>query len=103
MRILAIRSCLNGLVDHPIENVSMSNITVEYRGGLNMEHATEQRQLNRTVSITPYQSAPSTQSLPWLANTFFSRNEGLLPRVSWDARRTAGKERGATIPTIFRR
>ncbi len=82
---------LNGLVDHPIENVSMSNITVEYRGGLNMEHATEQRQLNRSVAITPYQSAPSTQSLPWLANTFFSRNEGLLPRVSWDATANGGQ------------
>jgi hypothetical protein len=76
---------LNGLVDHPIENVSMSNVTVEYRGGLTMEHATEQRQLNRTVTVTPYESAASTQSIPWLANTFFSRNEGLLPRVSWDA------------------
>lgn len=82
---------LNGLVDHPIENVIMSNVTVEYRGGLTMEHATEQRQLNRSVAITPYQSAPATQSLPWLANTFFSKNEGLLPRVSWDASANDGK------------
>lgn len=82
---------LNGLVDHPIENVSMTNVTVEYRGGLTMEHATEQRQLNRSVAITPYQSAPSTQSLPWLANTFFSKNEGLLPRISWDASANGGQ------------
>ena len=86
---------LNGLVDHPIENVSISNVTVEYRGGLTMEHATEQRQLNRTVSIAPYQSAPSTQSLPWLANTFFSKNEDLLPRVSWDT--TANGGQGAWV------
>jgi len=82
---------LNGLVDHPIENVSISNVTVEYRGGLTLEHATEQRQLNRSVAITPYESAPMTQSLPWLANTFFSKNEGLLPRVSWDATANGGQ------------
>ncbi len=82
---------LNGLVDHPIENVSISNVTVEYRGGLTMEHATEQRQLNRSVAITPYESAPSTQSLPWLANTFFSKNEGLLPRISWDTSANSGQ------------
>jgi polygalacturonase len=82
---------LNGLVDHPIENVRMSNVTVEYRGGLTMEHATEQRQLSRSVNVTPYQSAASTQSLAWLVNTFFSKGEGLLPRVSWDASANSGK------------
>jgi len=76
---------LNGLVDHPIEDVSMSNVVVTYRGGLNMEHATEQRQINETYSYTPYQGAPTNQSIPWLVNTFFSRNEALLPRISWTA------------------
>jgi polygalacturonase len=81
---------LNGLVNHPIENVSISNVMVQYRGGLTMEHATEQRQLNQTYAYTPYQGAPATQSLPWLFNNFFSKNEALLPRVSWDPTLNAG-------------
>ena len=76
---------LSGLVDHPIENVSISNVQVEYRGGLKMEDAIEQRQLNTTWPYTTYQGSPATQSLPWLVNTFFSKNEALLPRISWDA------------------
>ena len=43
-----------GLVDHPIENVSISNVVVEYRGGLKMDDAVEQRQLNQTWAYTPY-------------------------------------------------
>jgi len=82
---------LSGLVDHPIEDVSISNVVVEYRGGLKMEDAIDQRQLNTTYAYTPYRGAPATQSLPWLANTFFSRNEALLPRVSWDAASNDGK------------
>jgi polygalacturonase len=74
---------LAGLVDQPIENVSFDNVKVQYRGGLKMEHAIEQRQLNQNYAYTAYQAAPTTQSLPWLANTFFSKNEALLPRVSW--------------------
>jgi polygalacturonase len=75
---------LSGLVDHPIENVSISNVTIEYRGGLTLDHATEQRQINDPYAYTPYHSAPANQSIPWLANTFFSKNESLLPRISWD-------------------
>jgi polygalacturonase len=75
---------LSGLVDHPIENVSISNVRVEYRGGLKMEHAIEQRQLNQSYTYSSYQGASATQSLPWLVNTFFSKNEALLPRVGWD-------------------
>ena len=49
-----------------------------------MEHATEQRQLNTNWEYTQYQTKPSIQSLPWFVNTFFLKNEGLLPRVDWD-------------------
>ena len=82
---------LSGLIDHPIENVNITNVQVEYRGGLKMEDAIEQRQLNTTWAYTTYQGSPSTQSLPWLVNTFFSKNEALLPRVSWDAASNDGK------------
>lgn len=81
---------LSGLVDHPIEDVSISNVTVEYRGGLKMEHAVEQRQLNHAHGYTPYQGAPANQSLPWLVNTFFSKNEALLPRIRWEEASTGG-------------
>jgi len=82
---------LSGLVDHPIENVSISNVQIEYRGGLKMEDAIEQRQLNTTWTYTPYHGSPATQPLPWFVNTFFSKNEALLPRVSWDAALNDGK------------
>jgi polygalacturonase len=82
---------LSGLVDHPIENVSISNVSVEYRGGLKMRDAVEQRQLNQAYNYTPYQGAPATQSLPWLVNAFFSKNEALLPRIGWDAAANNGK------------
>lgn len=75
---------LAGLVDHPIENVSIRDVTIEYRGGLTMDHAIEQRQLNQSWDYTAHQAAPARQTLPWLANTFFAKNEALLPRVGWD-------------------
>jgi hypothetical protein len=75
---------LNGMVDHPIENVSMTNIIVEYRGGLTMQDAIDQRQLTSNYTSTPYGASAGNQSLPWLVNPFFSKNEALLPRMSWD-------------------
>ena len=87
-----------GLVDHPVENVSISNVSVEYRGGLKMEHAIEQRQLNTSYTYVAYQSAQASQTLPWLANTFFSKNEALLPRISWDPAANGGAGRWADDP-----
>lgn len=75
---------LAGLVDSQIENVVIRDIDVEYRGGLSLKEATEQRQVGTYWVYTQSGSAPSVQSLPWLVNTFFSKTEGLLPRVSWD-------------------
>lgn len=74
-----------GVDSSHVENVSIKNIEVEYRGGLLMEHAVEQRQLNTSWEYSQLGSKPSTQLLPWLVNTFFLKNEGLLPRMSWDA------------------
>lgn len=75
---------LMGLVDSPIENVVIQNIDVEYRGGLKMEHAVEQRQLNTNWKYTQYETKSSIQTLPWLVNTFFLKSEGLLPRVDFN-------------------
>ncbi|CDD63758.1 endopolygalacturonase [Firmicutes bacterium CAG:882] len=73
-----------GLDSSHVKNVSIKNIEVEYRGGLLMEHAVEQRQLNTNWEYSQLGSKPSTQILPWLVNTFFLKNEGLLPRMSWN-------------------
>ena len=81
---------LAGLVDNPIENVSISNVNVEYRGGLKMEHAIEQRLLNERIDYTSYKDIPRQQTVPWLANTFFAKAEALLPRVSWDSELNGG-------------
>lgn len=90
---------LAGLLDHPIENVYIGNVSIEFRGGLTMEHAVEQRQLNQSWAYTAYQAAPASQTLPWLANTFFSKNEALLPRISWDAAANGGA--GAWVPDPY--
>jgi polygalacturonase len=82
---------ISGLVDHPVEDVKISNVRVEYRGGLKMEDAVEQRQLSTTWPYPAYHGSLASQSLPWLVNTFFSKNEALLPRVSWDAASNDGK------------
>jgi polygalacturonase len=73
-----------GLVDHPVENVWISDITVEYRGGLKMEHAVEQRQLTGSYTCSAYQSPPETRPLHYLVNPLFVRNEALLPRIGWN-------------------
>ncbi|MEJ6952246.1 glycoside hydrolase family 28 protein [Natronospora cellulosivora (SeqCode)] len=76
---------LMGLVANRIENVCIENIKVEYRGGLSLKHAVEQRQLNTNWEyMEKGKREGSIQSLPWLINTFFLKNEGLLPRVEWD-------------------
>jgi polygalacturonase len=74
---------LAGLMDHPIHNITISNLTVEFRGGLRMEDAIQQRQISRSYTFSAYQAASATQSNPSLVNTFFSKNEALLPRICW--------------------
>ena len=93
---------LSGLVDHPIENVVIRNVSVEYRGGFAMKDAVEQRQLNQAYAYTPYQGAKATQSVPWMVNTFFSKNEALLPRISWDAAKVAWVDDPYNVPEMTR-
>ncbi len=75
---------LMGLTDSHLKNIVLENIQVEYRGGLNLEHATEQRQLNTEWKFSQFHAKEHVQNLPWLVNTFFLKNEGLLPRADWD-------------------
>lgn len=74
-----------GLNDCHIENVEISDISVEYRGGITMKMAVEQRQLNTNWEYSQFGAPPKIQRLPWLVNTFFLKNEGLLPRADYDA------------------
>lgn len=73
-----------GMTSSPCKNVTLKNVDVTYRGGLKMEHAVEQRQLNTLWEYSQWGSKKSMQPLPWLDNIFFVKNEGLLPRVKWD-------------------
>ncbi|MEI2397522.1 hypothetical protein NYE33_32190 [Paenibacillus sp. FSL R10-2199] len=92
---------LMGLVGNRIKNVSISNIQVEYRGGLSLEHAVEQRQLNTNWEYTQYGSPKrSIQLLPWLVNTFFLKNEGLLPRVEWNPGAGTWKDAPFNVPEL---
>lgn len=91
---------LMGLTDSPIENVVIKNIEVEYRGGLKMEHAVEQRQLNTNWKYTQYETKANVQTLPWLVNTFFLKAEGLLPRVDWDKETNKWQEDPYNVPEL---
>lgn len=89
-----------GLTDAPIQNILLKNIYVEYRGGMKMEHAVEQRQLNTNWKYSQYKTKSSVQTLPWLVNTFFLKAEGLLPRVDWDQENGGWKDDPYNVPEM---
>ena len=91
---------LMGLMDSKLKNIVIEHVEVEYRGGLSMEHAVEQRQLNTNWSYTQYETKSSVQTLPWLVNTFFLKDEGLLPRVDWDETKKCWKEDPYNVPEL---
>lgn len=91
---------LMGLADSKIENVVLRNITAEFRGGMTMEQATEQRQLNTNWEYTQFGTAPAVQTLPWLVNTFFLKEEGLLPRADWDKTKNGWKDDPYNVPEM---
>jgi len=91
---------LMGLTDSHLKNIILENISVEYRGGLSMEHAVEQRQLNTEWKYSQFHAKEQVQSLPWLVNTFFLKNEGLLPRADWDAENRCWKNDPYNVPEL---
>lgn len=93
---------LAGLVDSRIRNVMLRNISVEYRGGFRVEHAVEQRRLDTDWRFSQFQAPEATQSLPWLVNTFFAKEEGLLPRVDWDRKAHAWRDDPYNVPEQVR-
>lgn len=91
---------LMGLTDSRLKNITLENISVEYRGGLSMEHAVEQRQLNTEWKFSQFHAKEHVQNLPWLVNTFFLKNEGLLPRADWDAERGCWRDDPYNVPEL---
>ena len=75
---------IQGLTDSRIRNVTLENVSVEYRGGITVKMAEEQRQLNTVWNFSQFGAPRDLQNLPWLVNTFFAKNEGLLPRARWN-------------------
>lgn len=91
---------LMGLTDSHLKNIVLENISVEYRGGLTMEHAVEQRQLNTEWKFSQFHEKEHIQNLPWLVNTFFSKGEGLLPRADWDSKEKCWKDDPYNVPEL---
>lgn len=91
---------LMGLTDSHLKNIQLENIDVEFRGGLSMEHAVEQRQLNTEWKFSQFHAPVRIQTLPWLVNTFFLKNEGLLPRVDWDGKSNSWKDDPYNVPEL---
>jgi len=91
---------LMGLTDSRLKSVTLENLEVEYRGGLSMEHAVEQRQLNTDWKYSQFHARERVQSLPWLVNTFFLKNEGLLPRADWNPDTGAWSDDPYNVPEL---
>ena len=91
---------LMGMTDSHLKNIVLENVSVEYRGGLTMEHAVEQRQLNTEWKFSQFHAPEHVQNIPWLVNTFFLKNEGLLPRLDWDVENKCWKENPYNVPEL---
>lgn len=91
---------LMGMTDSHLKNIVLENVSVEYRGGLSMEHAVEQRQLNTEWKFSQFHAPEHVQNLPWLVNTFFLKNEGLLPRLDWDTETDSWRENPYNVPEL---
>ncbi|MCR4833347.1 MAG: hypothetical protein K5900_07205 [Butyrivibrio sp.] len=91
---------IHGLNNSLIQNVSIKDIEVEFRGGITMEMATQQRQLNTNWKYSQFMAPDRVQSLPWLVNTFFCKNEALLPRMDWDPALEAWVEDPFNVPEM---
>lgn len=89
-----------GMTGDRVRNVTLRNISVTYRGGMKMEHAIEQRQLNTNWEYAQFETESSVQVLPWLVNTFFLKEEGLLPRVDWDPESKGWKADPYNVPEM---
>lgn len=73
-----------GLMDSKVSNLIMENIYVEYRGGLTMEDSVYQDQINTCYEYKQYLTKKKIQIVPWLVNSFFCKNEGLLVRADYN-------------------
>lgn len=91
---------LMGMTDSHLKNIVLENVSVEYRGGLSMEHAVEQRQLNTEWKFSQFHAKEHVQNIPWLVNTFFLKNEGLLPRADWNAANSSWKDNPYNVPEL---
>ena len=91
---------LAGLVDSRIRNVKLTNIDVQFRGGLSLKEAVEQRQAGTWWVYEQDDAEPLVQNVPWLVNPFFTKAEGLLPRVRYDKDEDVWKEDPYNVPEL---
>ena len=91
---------LMGLEGSCAENICLKNIDITWRGGLSLKEAAEQRQVNTNWTYRQYKTREEVQSIPWLVNTFFLKNEGLLPRADWDEKNGCWREDPYNVPEL---
>lgn len=75
---------LHGLSDSRIRDIRIENVDLIFRGGMTEKMAVEQRQQNTGHRFSMRGTEPLAQLLPWQVNTFFAKNEALLPRADYD-------------------
>ena len=91
---------ITGMVDSKVQNIILSDISVEFRGGLSMEDATNQRRISTDWTYAEYMAAPLTQELLWMANG--RTNESLIPRYSWNTESDTWTADPFNVPEVIR-
>ena len=91
---------VHGLLDSRIRNVVFENVDVEFRGGLSLADACEQRIANTRWDYNEYKAERRTCTLPWMVNSFFSKNEARLPRMRYDAGKKTWVEDPLNVPEM---
>ena len=86
-----------GLVSSKIRNVTLENFDITYRGGITMEDAVDQRQIQGSWRFYEGHSPEYSQTIAWMATP-----DGRLPRVEWDSESGSWSDSPYNVPENVR-
>lgn len=75
---------LAGCLDGRLQDIRLENIHLEFRGGLSLDDAVEQRQITTQWLCKEGDWPTVRQPVQWMAERHNRADEALLPRVRWD-------------------
>lgn len=75
---------LAGCIDGRLEDICLEDIHLEFRGGIGLDDAVEQRQIWTQWACKESDWPMVLQPVQWMAEKHAKADEALLPRVRWD-------------------